>query len=303
MINHLKRPWCGATDPAATSLLTLPQSPGHLTTHGGTQIDLLGVAPQTVGFSGRPRLTGVVTKFSTLEEVQRAAFLETKRACGRAHFSQAVPLRAVALCDELAGRWLRSSTWRTSRRRPTGQFRPTCCLHRLRAMAWTTRQPCLVQSPWTRSRCTSTARAPSRRSTGQSARPWVQGAAGRTSGAGFFAPTMRSRQSRSRAIRRRPTWRQSILLTFSAGETISQTSSQRKGQTHTSQLFALHERLWLVLPWPSKRHVGRPRPSCAAVKDLGRHESGCAERTRSVLHVRRGAHSPGCAGCSPLGGP
>ena len=55
-LSGLKRPWCCATDAAATFVLTLlrlgwsAQSARHLTTHDGTKIDLLGVAPQTVGF-------------------------------------------------------------------------------------------------------------------------------------------------------------------------------------------------------------------------------------------------------------
>ena len=54
-LSHLKRPWCGATDAAATFVLTLlrlgwsAQSARHLTTHDGTKIDLLAVAPKTVG--------------------------------------------------------------------------------------------------------------------------------------------------------------------------------------------------------------------------------------------------------------
>ena len=55
-LSRLKRPWCGATDAAATFVLTLlrlgwsAQSARHLTTHDGTKIDLLAVAPRTVGF-------------------------------------------------------------------------------------------------------------------------------------------------------------------------------------------------------------------------------------------------------------
>ena len=51
-----KRLWCGATNAAATFVLTLlrlgwsAQSARHFTTHNGTKIDLLAVAPKTVGF-------------------------------------------------------------------------------------------------------------------------------------------------------------------------------------------------------------------------------------------------------------
>ena len=55
-LSRVKRPWCGATDAAATFVLTLlrlgwsAQSARHLTTDDGTKIDLLAVAPKTVGF-------------------------------------------------------------------------------------------------------------------------------------------------------------------------------------------------------------------------------------------------------------
>ena len=55
-LSRLRRPWCCATDAAATFVLTLlrlgwsAQSARHLTTHDGTKIDLLAVAPKTVGF-------------------------------------------------------------------------------------------------------------------------------------------------------------------------------------------------------------------------------------------------------------
>ena len=54
-LSHLERPWCGATDAVATFVLTLlrlgwsAQSARHLTSHSGTKIDLLAVAPKTVG--------------------------------------------------------------------------------------------------------------------------------------------------------------------------------------------------------------------------------------------------------------
>ena len=55
-LSRLKRPWCGATDAAATFVLTLlrlgrsAQSTRQLTTHNGTKINLLVLAPKTVGF-------------------------------------------------------------------------------------------------------------------------------------------------------------------------------------------------------------------------------------------------------------
>ena len=53
-LGHLKRPWCGATDAAATFVLTVlrlgwsAQSARHLTAHDCTKIELLAVAPKTV---------------------------------------------------------------------------------------------------------------------------------------------------------------------------------------------------------------------------------------------------------------
>ena len=55
-LSRLKRPLSAATDAAATFVLTLlrlgwsAQSARHLTTHSGTKIDLMAVAPKTVGF-------------------------------------------------------------------------------------------------------------------------------------------------------------------------------------------------------------------------------------------------------------
>ena len=55
-LSRLKRPWYGGTDAAATFVLTLlrlgwsAQSARHLTTHDGTTLDVLAVAPKTVGF-------------------------------------------------------------------------------------------------------------------------------------------------------------------------------------------------------------------------------------------------------------
>ena len=129
--------------------------------------------------------------------------------------------------------WLRSTMRRTSGQRPTGQCRATCCQGKLRAMA---RTPWQGSSPWTRSRCTSTAKVPLRRSTSRSARPWEQGVPLHMSGAGFLAPSTRSGQSKSRATPHSATWRLGALPTFSKGETISLTPLQRREQTHTSLL-------------------------------------------------------------------
>ena len=43
------------------------------------------------------------------------------------------------------------------------------------------------------------------------------------------------------------------------GETILQTPSQKKGLTHTSQLFESPRQSLPVLPWPRKRHDGPPK--------------------------------------------
>ena len=65
-LSHLKRPWCGATDAAATFVLTLlrlgwsAQSARHLTTHDGTKIDLPGSGAQNGGLLGGPGIPFVV---------------------------------------------------------------------------------------------------------------------------------------------------------------------------------------------------------------------------------------------------
>ena len=249
------------------------QSARHLTTHDGTKIDLLGIAPQTVRFwvdqstlvwtdrsahwgnskgpqfwhairpllaSGRlegwslwhrnvlvklvshgtqKRLSQASTFASSAKSARPSLLLAlyrgsgtcARRSCGRlwgsleplqgsSHmassfapppsflsghatvglqtgfwrttFSPTDLLRAVGPYDVLAGLWSPSTTWGTSSQRPTEQYRSMCFSSRLREMASTTQLLRLARSRWTRSCCTSTARAPSRPSEGRKARPW-----------------------------------------------------------------------------------------------------------------------------------
>ena len=126
---------------------------------------------------------------------------------------------------------------------------------------------------------------PSRPSTGRRARPWEPEGKGPTSGAGSAAPTTRSQRSRSRTTRRRRMCRRVAPLTCSRKRTISPTSSPRKGQTLTSNHFALHVPLLLSPPWPRKLRVGRPRRMWCCVLAVGAtlwllrgKKRGCAEQ-------------------------
>ena len=266
-LSRLRRPWCGATDSAATFVLTLlrlgwsAESARRLTTHVGTTIDLLAVAPKTTLlwsdssahwnhsegplFWGKPsgrcsslaswraghfgigtcwsswsreasgrksgsRGSGETTRTAASSVTRTLAPCSTDatnhRRCARRHillsrntgnslhrafslaqarFCPQVLLsrhaqfcgttrpqmgswrgtssrtglrRAVARCGAQAGQWWRSTSWRTSRARPTGRCRATCCQGKPRAMARTTRRPWQGLSPWTLSRCTSTAK-------------------------------------------------------------------------------------------------------------------------------------------------
>ena len=113
----------------------------------------------------------------------------------------------------------------TSRQLLLGQYRATCCRGRSCAMART--------SPWTRSRCTSTAKVPSRPSMGQSAKPWALGIPEHASGAGFWFPSTRSRQSRSSATPHSATWRRGALPTCSkGGNDCADTFARKETDTH-----------------------------------------------------------------------
>ena len=73
---------------------------------------------------------------------------------------------------------------------------------------------------WTWSRCTFIAKVPSRQSTFQRAKFWVQGAPAHKFGAGFWFPMTRSGQSMSRCTPPCATWRQDGLAICSEGEMI-----------------------------------------------------------------------------------
>ena len=81
-------------------------------------------------------------------------------------FSQTALRRATVRCDGLAGQPLRSTMQETSRRLRMEQSRATFCLGSPPEMAKITQRPWQGSSPWIRSRCTSTAKAPSRQSMG-----------------------------------------------------------------------------------------------------------------------------------------
>ena len=135
----------------------------------------------------------------------------------------------------------------------------TCCSSKHRATGRTTQRRWLARSRWIRSRCTSITLVPSQSSEGRRARPWEPKGKGRMSGAS---------QGQDHATEA------DVPLTF------SEMSSPRKGLTHTSPFFALHEPLWLSPPWPSKLPLGGLGPCGAAVAWLGQHAAAPRERAR-----------------------
>ena len=70
-------------------------------------------------------------------------------------------------------------------------------------------------------------------------------------------------------MRQSATWRRGEPPICAKRETTLQTPSQKKGQKHTSPLFALPRQSLLVLPWPSKLHAGRQRRTCCSDSGSG----------------------------------
>ena len=185
-------------------------------------------------------------------------------------FSRTVLLRAVALCDEQARVWWRSTMRRTSNQRPSGQCRATCCLGRLRA-GWRGLRRCRGRhhhhGPADAAHRLRKYRRDNHRADGQGL--GSRGPPAHMSGAGFLAPTTRSGQSRSRATPHSAKWKLGALPTLSKGETISQMSLQRREQTHTNLPFGLPKHSLLVPPWPSKRRGGQQRPTSCSGSGAG----------------------------------
>ena len=85
----------------------------------------------------------------------------------------------------------------------------------------------------------------------------------------LLVSTTKSGRSRSRVVRQNATWRRSARPTCAKGETTLQMPSPRKGQKHTSLLFASPRQSLRVLPWPSKRHDGGPRRTLCSGSGVG----------------------------------
>ena len=122
-------------------------------------------------------------------------------------------------------------------------------------MARTTLLPWLGQPPWTRSRCTSLARAPPRRSGSQGERPCVPRGRGPMSGAGCLAPTTRSRQSRSRATRRRWTCRRGVPLADVFAKKAANTPKPPLRVARTVLALALTSLAKQPARWAAEAHV------------------------------------------------
>ena len=300
---------------AATFVLTLlrlgwsAQSARHLTTHDGTKIDLLAVAPETGGAPG-----GTFSGSQYREQFAHGIFTDPAAILPKGSPERACPvlwhnrppdglLEGHIFTDgsSSGSSALRRAGWAVVAVDDVGRMglcRATFCQGRLLEMARTMQQPWQGTPLWIPSRCTSTAKVPSRQSMGHSAKFWAPGAVEHTSGTGFWFPTTRSGQSRSRATPRSATWRRSALPTCSKGETTMQTPLPRKEQTHRSLLFGSPRQSLLVSPWPSKRRGGQQSPRFAQVQGLERHQGCRSETTGKATASKTQAHEAGerCGG-------
>ena len=221
----------------------------------------------------------------------------TQTASWKGTFSRMALRRAVALLGEQAGLWWRSTTWGTSGQLLVGQCQATCCRGRPRAIARTALPPRQATPPWT-------AHVAHRLRRYHRDRQWaqVQSPALRvpehTSGAGFWFPTTKSKQSRSRAT----TWRgRTSHLFIKRRNDCADIFAKTRADTHTSLLFWSPRQLLLVPPWPSKRRDGRPRPRLAQVQWLQRHQGCRAKSTDTATACAAPAQAKGGDRCARLG--
>ena len=165
--------------------------------------------------------------------------------------------------------------------------RATFCLGSLPEMAKITQRPWRGSSPWIRSRSTSTAKVPSRQSMGQSTKPWEPRPPPLPRAHVWnrlLFSTTRSGQSRSRVMRQSAMWRLGAL---------PDTFANKGADTHTSLLFESPRQSLPVLPWPSKRHVGRPKRTFCSGSGGGMtpgllcHDHGDGPRERDSSERRR----------------
>ena len=121
----------------------------------------------------------------------------------------------------------------------------------------------------------------------KSTKPWEPKAPAHTSGTGSLFPTTRSGQSRSRVMRQSAVWRRGRTSHLCRRRNdLADTFAKKRAATHTSLLFALPRQSLLVLPWPSKRHDGRPRRTCWSGSGVERHQGCCATLTVRAPRAR-----------------
>ena len=173
--------------------------------------------------------------------------------------------------------------WGTSRWLRTGRNRATFCQGRPLEMARTSQQPWQGTSLWIRSLCTSTAKVPSRQSMAKAQ------SLGSTRAHVWNRLLFSHDEVRAVKVKGHATesdveaGRTSHLC--KRGNDFADTFA-KKGQTHTSPLFASPRQSLRVLPWPSKRHDGPPRRTfCSGsgggtTPRLQRHDQGYGRRER-----------------------
>ena len=200
----------------------------------------------------------------------------------RGTFSQTALRRAAGRCDGLAGQLWRSTMQETSMRRRMERYRATFCLGSPPDYAATLAGQFTLDPLTLYIDCEgtiATSNGPKHKALG------AQGPRAHVWNRLLFSHD-EVRQSRSRVMRQSAMSRRGELPTCAKGETTLQTPSRKKGLTHTSLLFESPRQLLPVLPWPSKRHVGRPKRTfcsgsgCGTTPGLLRHDHGYGSRER-----------------------
>ena len=231
------------------------------------------------------RLTGGAARFSGTIGPQMGSWRDT--------FSRTAPRAATARCGAQAGQWWRSTMWETSKQQLTGRCRATFCAGQsardgedyAAAMAGQfTLDPLTLNIDCEGT--IATINGPKHKALGARgprAHVWNRLL--------FSHDEVRAVKVKGHATERDvEAGRTSHLC---KRETTLQTPSPKKGLTHTSQLFESPRQSLPVLPWPSKRHVGRPkRTFCSGSGDgttpgLLRHDHGYGPRERDSSERRR----------------
>ena len=127
-------------------------------------------------------------------------------------------------------------------------------------------------------------RMPLLQSMGQSAKPWAPGAPEHTSGTGFWFPTTRSGQSRSRSTPRSATWRLERTSHLSKRGNDYADTFAKKGDKHTQACFSgRQDSRCVCLPGQASCAMGgRGIASCFRFRGWRRHQ-GCRAKNDGYM--------------------